>query len=128
MIIKYNSDGRIDFEAPIYMTEEQREKFIQGMKKIFGIRIKIENIIENKKEIKKRKGEGKRKYDIKQLSHFAKEINNKDIANIIGKTEFAVQMKRGVYLKEYMEWARKKRLSKLDEESEEAFFKEVGIK
>ena len=43
-----NSDF-VDFEVPIYMNEQKQKEFVTGMKSIFGERILVTRVIENKK-------------------------------------------------------------------------------
>ena len=96
LFIKNND---IDLEAPIYLLEGQKEKFIEGMKKIFGNRLgKVKDIIELRKEM----GKVERhpiKFTNESLQLLANpKLTNEEIASKLGKTEFAIQMKRGNWL------------------------------
>ena len=127
MIIHIKDKNKIDFQAPVYMIKSQQEKFISGMKEIFGDKIVIKEIIENKKEIKGRTGHPI-KFSIKNLLLLADaKLDNEAAAKKLGKTEFAIQMKRGPYLKGLLEWAKKKGLTELDEKTINEFLKEGGL-
>lgn len=116
----------VDFEAPVYMDEEKQREFVTGMKEIFGNKIIVENIIENKKIMGKRKGTSK-KFNLRDMILLANdELKQEQIASKLEKTPFAIQMKRGPFLMQLMSWAKKKKFSKLDEKDVKEFLKEIG--
>lgn len=99
-------DEYLDFEAPIQMTEEQREKFIRFMKNLFG-NIKVVNVIEKTKEMGDRKVDPK-KWTPEELSLLLTPINNRDLTTKLKRTEMSVKMKRGSFVPEFLVWAKKK--------------------
>lgn len=116
----------VDFEAPIYMNEKKQEEFVNGMKSIFGDRILVANIIENKKVITNIERHPK-KFDLAGMILLANSgLAQEQIASELKKTSFAIQMKRGPFLMELMTWAKKKNLSKLNEKDVREFLKEIG--
>jgi hypothetical protein len=126
MVKIYTKGNYVDFEAPIYMDEEIQKEFIDGMKEIFGDRIKIERIIENKKTMN-RKSIKSKKFDINSLLILTNpELDNQEAGIKLGKTEFAIQMKRGPFLKEFLEWARQKEKTQISEIEVEEFLNKDG--
>ena len=119
-------DDYVDFKAPIYMSKEQRKKFIKGMVRIFGDRIKVRHIIENKKEMGKIKRVFKKFTEEDQITLANPDLSNEDIAKRMDKTQFAIQMKRGPFLMELQEWAIKKGKNKITEKDIQEFLDEKG--
>lgn len=125
MRILYSKDNIVDFEAPIHMTEEQITKFKSGMKKIFNDKISFSEINEKIKEMGDidRHPKTFTKEDLLLLSN--SELDNDKIANILKKTPFAIQMKRGTVLMQLQDWAKKKNIFKPTEKDVEKFIEEV---
>jgi len=126
MVKIFVNGNHIDFEAPVYMNETKQEKFIFGLKKIFGERINREDIIENKKVIGDKEVKSKH-FIVKDLLLLANpSLNQEQVASKLNKTSFAIQMKRGPLLMELMTWAKKKKLSRLNEKDVKEFLREIG--
>jgi len=121
-IIKHKN--LIDIDAPVYMTKLQRGKFISGMKDIFGESIEVKEVIEKKKEM----GEISRnpkKFTVSDLICLTDpNFNNDEIAIKLKKSKFAIQMKRGPFLIEIREWAKKKGIEILNEKEIKEFLQE----
>ena len=111
----------VDFEAPIYMSENQREKFLERMTKLFGDRMGVDNIVENKKEMGRVKRHFKKFTEEDSIILANPDLSNEELAGKTGKTQFAIQMKRGPFLMELQEWALKKGKSKITEKDIEEF-------
>ncbi len=123
--IQVNGD-LLDFESPIYMDEQKQKEFVMGMKSIFGERILVTKIIENKKVLSDIVRHPK-KFDLNGMVLLANsKLEQEQIASKLKKTPFAIQMKRGPFLMQLMKWAKKKKLSKLNEEDVKEFLKEIG--
>jgi hypothetical protein len=116
----------VDLEAPIYMEEEKQNQFLKGMQEIFEENVVKEDIVENKKIIPKRTGKSK-KFNLKDMIILANgRLEQEQIASKLDKSSFAIQMKRGPFLMQLMAWAKKKDLSKLNENNVQEFLKEIG--
>ncbi len=116
----------LDFEAPIYMNEEKQKAFIKGMREIFGNEVITNRIIENKKVLSHIERHPK-KFDLNDMILLANsELEQEQVASKLKKTPFAIQMKRGPFLKQLMTWAKKKEISKLNEKDVKEFLKEIG--
>lgn len=114
----------IDFEAPIYMSEGQRKKFIEGMERIFSEKVKVENIVENKKEMGDITRHWKKFTEEDKIILANPDLSNEEIAEKMGKTTFAIQMRRGHFLMELQDWAKKKGKSKITEKDIREFLGE----
>ena len=118
----FTKGNRLDFEAPVYMSEPVLDKFVIGMKQIFGNEVHISNIPENKKEMKAGEKHPK-KFDMSSILVLTNpELDNEEAGSKLGKSEFAVLMKRGPLLKEFMEWLRKRGKEEFSEEDVNEFF------
>ena len=114
-----SNDGKIDFEAPIYMTDEQRLRFIKRIKQIFE-NVKILQVREQVKEMGELERHPK-KWKIKDLVLAASALSNEEVAKRTGREIFSVQMKRGSWLMELQTWARKRGLSEITEDDIKEF-------
>jgi len=99
-------DEYLDFEAPIQMTEEQREKFIRFMKSLFGD-IKVVNVIEKTKEMGDREINPK-KWTAEELSLLLTPMSNRELTVKLKRTEMSVKMMRGSFVPEFLVWAKEK--------------------
>jgi hypothetical protein len=52
-------------------------------------------------------------------------LTNEELAKSMGKSEFAIQMKRGPFLMALQEWARKKGRTKVTPDDVEEYLKEI---
>lgn len=126
MVKIYTKGNYLDFEAPIYMDEEKRKQFIKGMKAIFGDRIVIRDVPEDKKVLGNIKRHSK-KFKFEDMVLLANgELDQDQISSKLQKSSFAIQMKRGPFLMSLITWAKNKELSKLNEEDVKEFLKEQG--
>lgn len=117
-----NSTGHIDFEAPIYMNDQQRDRFIAGIKKIFGD-VEIEAIEE---QIIERVGTHKsKKWATDELFLLTTSLSNEEIAAKTGREVFGVQQKRGSFLVVIQTWARAKGKSGITGKDIAQFIKET---
>jgi len=122
-------DKYVDFEAPIFMTDEQREKFVDGIKKIFGD-VQIKNVEEQIVEMLKPSGtiiDWKNPKNLFPLT--MGNLNEEEIADKLGidrKHIFAIQLKRASFISEIYDWATKKGITQITEKDIEEFLKEVG--
>ncbi len=117
-------DDHIDFEAPIYMSERNLKKFVNGMRKIFRDTISVNKIIENKKEMDEIERKAIRFSEEDYLILANADLSNEEVAKRLGKSLFAVQMKRGPFLMELQDWAQKKGKNKITEKDIQDFLKE----
>ena len=116
----------VDFEAPIYMSENQRKEFAKGMRTIFGAsNIEEREIIEKKKMMGDIERHPKRfsKDDLAQMIA-SYELDNEEIGGKFKKTEFAILMKRGPLLTSFREWAKKNKKNKITKSEIEEFVNE----
>jgi hypothetical protein len=128
MEILINENGYVDLKAPIYMTEEQRKCFIEGMKKIFTD-VQVIDVEEQIVEMPKR--EAKPVVDWKNpknLYLLTKGLTNEEIARELGVSDehiFAIQLKRAEFVPKIQQWARKKGITQITEKDVEEFLKEM---
>jgi|YelNatPaOPRAMG01_1025707.scaffolds.fasta_scaffold15494_10 DNA-directed RNA polymerase specialized sigma subunit len=124
MKILINKNGYVDFEAPIYMTDKQREYFINGMKKIFKD-IQIKHIIEQIKEMPERETVAIVDWkNPKNLLLLTKGLTEEEIADKLGigrEHTFAIRLKSADFLLPFYNWARKKGLTQITEKDIEEF-------
>ncbi len=122
----YHKDGFVDFEAPFYMRDQQVEKFIKCIESIFGDRMVVERIIENKKEMGDIVRHPKKFSDEDLLILGNPELDNEEVSIKMDKSPFAIQMKRGNFLMRVQDWAIKKGKDRVTEEDIKEFLKEEG--
>ncbi len=99
MIVTINN-YLVDFEAPIWMSENQRVKFIAFFKNLFS-ETKVINIKEPEKKVR---------YSERRIKHWSpKEYSllftpktNEELAEELGRSEMSVNMQRAEFLPEFI--------------------------
>lgn len=108
MKVTVTEDGYIDFEAPIRMTEGQKEKFVKFMKRIFPT-INMKEVNEPIKQMPLgRKSESRDWDNVDEFSLLLGPESNESIAEKTGRSSMSIRMKRGDFVPEFMVWAKKK--------------------
>lgn len=123
-ILVYDS-GYIDIEAPIYMSDEQREKFIEFFEKMFPNDVEVVEKEEKSKEF------GEREINLKAWTIDEYELllspnSNEDLAFKMDRTEMSVKMQRGYFVPTFLAWLKKKGYSKPNKNLIKEFLKERG--
>jgi len=105
-ILTYDS-GYVDLEAPIQMTEEQREKFIEFFKKTFPGNVETYEKKEKTKNLGERDVDQK-KWTVDNLELLLSPSSNSDLAAKMDRTEMGVKMQRGHFVPGFLVWLKKK--------------------
>jgi len=105
-ILTYES-GYVDLEAPIQMTEEQREKFIEFFKKTFPGNVETYEKKEKTKNLGERDVDQK-KWTVDNLELLLSPSSNSDLAAKMDRTEMGVKMQRGHFVPGFLVWLKKK--------------------
>ena len=103
-ILEYND--YLDLEAPVFMSNEQKEKFITFFKNLFP-EINIKQAKEQTKEI----GEREIKPQRWSLEEYAMLLSPKDndlLASKTKRTRMSILMQRGSFVPEFLCWIKKK--------------------
>lgn len=113
MRILFDEAGFVDFEAPIYLQDDQCKKLIAGLRKIFGNRLATKEVVEQIVN-RTRLGSKNEKWSLNELELAANPaLTNEEVALRIKREYFAVQSKRGQLLVELRHFAQKKRLVRI---------------
>ncbi|MFH1828720.1 MAG: hypothetical protein ABH824_05680 [Nanoarchaeota archaeon] len=105
-MIILTKDEFVDFEAPIQMTEDQREKFISFMKELFG-KVETEMVEEKSKEMGEREVTAK-KWTSEELALLLSPASNEELATKTERSVMSIKMERGHFVPEFMGWAKRK--------------------
>ena len=105
----FTKNGYVDFEAPIQMTEEQKNKFLSFMKKEF-IDIETTDVEEKTKEMGDRTITGK-KWTPDECSLLLSPETNAELSAKTERSIMSIKMMRGHFVPEFMVWAKKKSYS-----------------
>jgi hypothetical protein len=99
-------ENYVDFEAPIYMTEDQRKKFLAFMKEEF-IYVEIGEVEEKSKEMGERTITNK-DWTPYEFSLLLSPETNEELSAKTDRSMMSIKMMRGHFVPEFMVWARKK--------------------
>lgn len=120
--------GLVDFDGPVWMTEHQRQKFIEGM-----ARIKPEAADVLPVQVPQREyAEGgpareARRWEPEELLLLVSGYTNEQIRGITGRTEMSVQAHMGWFPQSFYKWMHDRGLeSQPTRELIERFLEEVG--
>lgn len=127
MKILYNKSGLVDFEAPIFMSQKNKEKFISGMKEIFGDKLEICTITEKNKEMGDIDRHPRRFSPQDYIDLLTSSLENDDVAKKFNKTEFAIQMKRGIVLPKFQKFCEDHSIEIPSHENIRKFLEEEGL-
>jgi hypothetical protein len=97
----------VDFEAPIFMSEEQRKKFITFMTKLFPNKVVVTDTAEKKKLVGNREAVSKN-WTAEDLFLLLGSEDNQYISDTLGRSKMSIIMKRGTFVPDFMVWAKKK--------------------
>ena len=107
MKILVNRQGYVDLEAPIWMTEKNKKKFIDFFKDLFDKEMVVEEVEEKAKEMGEREVTIK-KWVVEDYSLLLGPKTNSELANEMERTEMSVKMQRGHFVPEFLVWLKKK--------------------
>lgn len=103
MRLLLHGDRCIDFEAPVYMSEQQRERFIKFMQKLVP-GIKVAYVQE--KERKPPRGEPK-PWTKHELGLLLRTDDNETLMKKLGRSSMSIRLQRGELQPEFFKWAKK---------------------
>ena len=107
-------DG-VDFREPVYMTSEQKYKFIEFLKSIFEESVINDETINPDKFRTKRLGEvmTMRTWEDEEEKFVLlnNELDSDEIAEKIGRTGMSVYVKRGLLQFDFRQWLNKKKIN-----------------
>jgi len=127
MRILYNKSGLVDFEAPIFLSQENKEKFISGMKDIFRSELEICSIIEKDKEMGEIDRHPRKFSPQDYIDLLTSSLENEDVAKKFNKTEFAIQMKRGIILPKFQKFCENHSIKMPSHDNIKKFLEEEGL-
>ena len=107
VLVLFDAEGYVDFEAPVQMNDNQRRKFISFTKGMFPDVEVVEGVIEKTKEWGEREPTPK-KWDVNELLRLFGPEGNKRLARELDREEMGVIMKRGQFVNELTMWAKRK--------------------
>lgn len=104
MKIYIGHNGNVDFDAPVKMTEEQYQRFLSMMRKMFAVVIP-ENVSEHRIE---RLGDKMfwKTWDLEEYVLLFDAININSVCERLGRTWMSVDLRRGEFIPDFMIWAR----------------------
>lgn len=114
MKILVGNKGCVDFDAPISMTEEQREKFVTFMKYMFAV-VEEGYIEEHRTDrIGNKFFMGRRwsRAEYTLLFQIDSE-SNYELAKMLGRTEMSIHIRRGLFIPIFLSWLREKNVDLL---------------
>ena len=99
----------IDFEAPIYATEEQCKKIIDYFKENYK-EIVLKEVEEPPREYSKKESTEQHKWVASDYLKLFSDKSNEEIAfDLKMKTGMGVQIKRGTFVMSFLKWKEKKK-------------------
>ena len=106
MVVIIENNGYIDLEMPVYMSDEQRRKFIYLIKMVFG---EVEVIEVEEPPGHKIEGKTTGKWTVEELKLLFSSMSEDEIAEKINRSIMSVRMKIGTFKPEFYYWASKKK-------------------
>jgi len=126
MHITISANGEVDFKAPVYMSNEQYERFCEFM--VGFVRdVEREEVKEKKRVVVHKVGKSKKWTPHERLLLLSSD-SNKALESKLGRSGMSVIQQRGSFLSEYLAWAKKRghAIKKDDLNMRKKFLKEKG--
>jgi len=124
MNILINSED-VDFEYPVYMSDEQREKFIAFMQSLFP-EIKVVETPEPERPGPKHNKS--KKWSLDEYREVLLNPGNvEELVSKLGRSKEGIGMQIIAIVPKFNSWCRKKGYSKKTNETVEEFIKEIGV-
>lgn len=115
----------VDLEAPIYATEQQRDKIIKFFKSTFPD-IRLKEVTEPDRVFEEREAGYQHKWVAKDYLKLFSSEPNESIADEFGlDTGMGPQVKRGTFIMPFLKWKRQKGNLPLTEKTIQQFLDEV---
>ena len=120
MVVIVENNGYLDLEMPVYMSEEQLEKFLRIIRMAFGD-VAISSVEEPSGH--KISGGSAEKWTVEELKLLFSDMSVEKIAKKINRSPMSVRMKIGAFKPEFYFWAAKKK-KVIDEKNLQRLIKE----
>jgi len=104
MKLLLHGDRAIDFEAPVYMSDQQRKRFIKFMRKLVPD-IKVEHIQEI--DMPGPGGGSGKDWTKQELALLLTTDDNETLAKKLERSDMSITLKRGELQPEFFKWAKK---------------------
>ncbi|KXB00509.1 hypothetical protein AKJ41_04000 [candidate division MSBL1 archaeon SCGC-AAA259O05] len=117
MKILIGDKGNVDFDEPVEMTKEQKDRFLQFLGSIFSV-VEERRVSESRSD---RMGDKvfRRKWTIDEYAVLLETEGTSKVAERLGRTWMSVDIQRGSFLPSYMAWAEKKGVDLVQENRKE---------
>ena len=110
MRIMTTSNGYVDLEAPIQMTENQRRRFIEFFQQMFPEDVNVQDK-EEKKGHAPGGGKGAKRWQIDEYAELLGPKTNEELANELDRSVMGVKMHRGFFVSNFRGWLKSKGLA-----------------
>lgn len=129
MKVLQDENGRVDFDAPVDVTDKQKNKFIEFFKENFE-NVEVEDTKEPDRDVDSDGDNNQKSWTVKDRKVLLKTNSNEEAAEQLDRSKMSVQMKRGSFQPEFLQWAKDqgyaKPLENLSEDMIEDFLEEEG--
>lgn len=98
------SKGKIDFEAPVEMTDQQYEDFIELLEDIFSEEAVAERTMEETRTDRLGDKHFSREWRAEEASLLYELGDTREIAEKLGRSWMSVDIKRGHFLPPFLDW------------------------
>jgi hypothetical protein len=106
VLVEFDSKGRVDFDAPVYFTDDQREKFLAYMRTLAPSQAEVRNVAEPEKTYKRDAQGNLGRWKPEELVLVVSGHTKEEIMAKTGRTDMAVQAHLGWFPQEFFHWAR----------------------
>ena len=110
MKIYTSASGYIDLEAPIHMTEEKHQRFIEFFDELFPGEIEVVDREETKGN-PPGGGEGAKRWELEEFAALMGPQSNEELAEQLGRSKMSIMMHRGQFVPNFRAWLDSKGLS-----------------
>lgn len=110
MKVLRDGNGKVDLDAPVDATDEQKNKFIEFFRENFD-EVEVEEVKEP--DMEGGGGESNQKsWTVEDRKVLLQTNSNEEAAEKLDRSKMSVQMKRGSFQPEFLRWAKEQNYAK----------------
>ena len=126
-MIIHRKNNFVDLKAPIFMSIDQRKKFIEFMERLFPGQVSAVEVQEKGKVITREGGKTK-KWSVDDYLELFSSDDFDTVVKKIKRSDMSVNMMFGNFYPQVMSWAKKKGYTSITKKVIEEYLKDMGAK
>lgn len=108
MKILYSKDNKVDFENPVYMEEDQLNKFKGFLRNLLNETIEVKEVKEKERVISVDDRHPKKWNEEELILLLDPGVNENELVKKLGRSSMSISMQRAQFIPSFIAWAKSK--------------------